>query len=230
MDSQQASTPENQSAGQTGQAADTFFDPASALVLIGNSEPVFLNILGNFRDLYADLPDLIPGLVAGGNKAELIHWCHNLKSIASYAGSPAVAARAGVVCQHLRELTGLAGPLPAEMARELQDLAAELRKLLQTITVYLDAKAAAEAAEADALANLPDDLRPLMDVLQTFSQQLDIHDPIASRKTLKQLQSQAWPVAIDAELDRVGDLVVKYRFDQAHGIIEQLIKNLAAGR
>jgi len=180
---------------------------------VGGNEELYIKILHKFADEYPDTTDQIVKALQADDQELAMRTAHSIKGVAGNIGAEELQAAAAEV-----ELA-----IKGQAEEKYNDLLAifddKLKVVLDSLGVLLvdDDEETIEDPEKQIKNS-----KELLVLLQELEPYIEKRRPKQSKEILAEITSQRWPDAFMPEINKINQLVNKYKFKDALPLIQAL--------
>jgi HPt (histidine-containing phosphotransfer) domain-containing protein len=185
-------------------------DMAAGLRRVGGNRDLYRKLLCKLATDYADTAVRLSMELREERREDATRRVHSLKGIAGNLGVVSVQSAATALEEALHHGEEAAGSLLADFLRHLRAVQDAIMAALPEITPEQQAKPTAEIAELWPL------LRPMREPLQK-------RQPKPCREILETLRKYSWPEEYRQPLSALSAHIMKYRFDDALVILDEIL-------
>ncbi|MEN6441217.1 MAG: Hpt domain-containing protein [Syntrophobacter sp.] len=207
------------------------FDMDDALMRLAGNEPLLLDLLAKFVEIYSDAVPEIEELLAEGKEQDALRSAHTLKSVAGNISAKALheAARDLEVAMREGRMSGL-DPFVARLNIELNTAMDAARCILESKRPSPEAAGEIEGdsralrTEAGCPSDFGVDESRLAPALNKLSDCIQEHDPVGSRESLASLAAILAGNDWNTHLDSISASLASYDFEGAMQSVEELAR------
>jgi len=211
------------------------FDMDDALMRLGGNEPLMLDLMAKFVEMYSDAVPEIVQLVAEGKETEALRSAHTLKSVAGNISAKALYAAARDLEMAMREgrTSGLE-PLIAILNDELNTAINAARCILESKRpssgreneMGSDSPLGTIGTRCNSIPGV--DGSELALLLNRLSNCIQDHDPVGSQEFLASLAAIFKGNGWRARMVSIGACLENYDFEGAMQSVEDLVREIRA--
>ena len=195
-------------------------DTADGLARVGGNRSLYLRLLRKLRDEYMGAADHVDSALAAGDRERALHVVHTLQGVAGNLGASELHRRAADLQAVLKgDDDGGLGAANQAFRDALDAVAEGLGRLRSPRT-------SASAVVDHPEGGLPD---ALLSLLARLDGELAMARVSGCRSVLEELRTLPWPEGLRADLGDLAQLVARYRFEEAQGLVARMSQAIGAG-
>ncbi len=187
------------------------------LTRVGGDIGLYRKILTKFTNDHADATEQIKEALDKGDKELAQHLAHTVKGVAGNIGAkdlsrPAGELEAAIKHQKADEFEGL-----------LAGFEGALNVVLNSLKHVVEIEDKTEKEKTESVAADP---KRLFELLLKLEPQLKKLRPKSCKEVMQEINGYSWPDEYTQDIAKLGKLIGKYKFKDAHQILESIVEKL----
>ncbi|GEM_PF-3417441 len=196
------------------------FDTAEGLARVGGNRSLYLRLLRKLRDEYMGAADDVDSALAAGDWERALHVVHTLQGVAGNLGASELHRRAADLQAVLK------GDDDGELGAANQAFHDALDAAAEALARLRSPQTGASAVVDHPEGGLPD---ALLSLLARLDGELAMARVSGCRSVVEELRTLPWPEGLRADLGDLAQLVARYRFEEAQGLVARMSQAIGAG-
>jgi CheY-like chemotaxis protein len=187
------------------------------LARVGGNINLYRKILAKFTNDYTDATEQIKDALDKGDQELAQRLAHTVKGVAGNIGA--------------KDLSGPAGELEAsikhgkvdELDKLLGDFSDALNVVLTSLKHVVEDESETEKEKTESVAADP---KRLLELLLKLEPHLKKRKPKPCKEVMEEINGYSWPDEYTQDIVKLDQLIGKYKFKDAHPILESIVEKL----